>query len=328
MKNLIIIFFLLISLISCSQHYNTYYYALPYGEVEATDVTANSFRLRASYTPNGCKLTNVTLYYGTDNPPTQNGYSYDFTNIPLGEQEDLFSCSSSTTYYYQLKVTNCFGTFSTFVQQFTTPSSGTLPTVTTTIATDITSSTATVGGEVTNDGGNTITSRGVYYSTNTVPISGITIGSGTGTFSNGITSLAPNTTYYYRAYATNEIGTNYGNTLSFTTSVLSGVPTVSTLEATNITESGAIAGGNISYNWNSGITEAGICWSTGTTPTIANNKATTGTTQGGYYVMLSPLIDATVYYYRAYAINDIGVGYGEIMSLTTLMKLNHQDRLV
>ena len=98
------------------------------------------------------------------------------------------------------------------------------PTVTTTAAGTITSTSAVLGGNVTADGGATVTDRGVVYSaTNATPTvggSGVTqaaIGTGTGAFSATIASLTPGTTYYVRAYAINSVGTSYGTVSTFTT---------------------------------------------------------------------------------------------------------------
>jgi hypothetical protein len=95
--------------------------------------------------------------------------------------------------------------------------------LTTTSVSDITSTTATGGGNITNDGGSAITQKGVVWSTTQDPTISLdtktTDGSGTGSFTSNLTGLTSGTTYYIRAYATNSIGTYYGNEISFTTDV-------------------------------------------------------------------------------------------------------------
>ena len=97
----------------------------------------------------------------------------------------------------------------------------TTPTITTTILSSISFNSAASGGNITSDGGATITARGVCWSTTanpTVLLSTKTVdGVGTGTFTSNISGLASNTTYYVRAYATNSAGTAYGTQQTFTT---------------------------------------------------------------------------------------------------------------
>ncbi len=96
----------------------------------------------------------------------------------------------------------------------------TMPVLTTSAITDITDSTAVSGGEVIDDGGSTVAARGVCWKTSpgaTIADSKTVDGSGTGTFISGLANLLPNTTYYVKAYATNQAGTGYGSEKSFTT---------------------------------------------------------------------------------------------------------------
>lgn len=104
--------------------------------------------------------------------------------------------------------------------------SSTAPVLTTTSVINITNNSATTGGIITSDGGANITARGVVWSTSqnpTIELSTKTVdGSGIGSFTSSITGLLPNTTYYVRAYATNSVGTSYGNNginFIFTTNV-------------------------------------------------------------------------------------------------------------
>ncbi|NCA77814.1 MAG: hypothetical protein EOM90_15910 [Alphaproteobacteria bacterium] len=97
-------------------------------------------------------------------------------------------------------------------------SSTTTPTVSTTSVSNVTQTSAQSGGSVTNDGGATVTARGVCWSTSpnpTVSDNYTTDGSGTGTFTSSLSNLTTNTLYYVRAYATNSAGTSYGNQVSF-----------------------------------------------------------------------------------------------------------------
>lgn len=90
------------------------------------------------------------------------------------------------------------------------------PTVVTNAATSITSNSATLNGEITATGGQNATEHGFAFSTDSTLTTGVstsTLGafSGTGTFNEGKSSLEPNTTYYFRAYAINDGGTSIAN---------------------------------------------------------------------------------------------------------------------
>ena len=95
-----------------------------------------------------------------------------------------------------------------------------LPTVTTSAVSSITPTGATSGGNVTADGNSPVTARGICWSTSPNPSLANNVtdnGTGLGTFISTINGLTPSTTYYIRAYATNSVGTAYGNAISFTT---------------------------------------------------------------------------------------------------------------
>ena len=99
-----------------------------------------------------------------------------------------------------------------------------LPTVTTRAASNVTAITATLGGNVTSDGGAPVTARGVCWGTSTSAINSCsTDGSGTGSFISSLSNLSEGTTYFVQAYATNSEGTAYGEVVNFTTEV-SGSP--------------------------------------------------------------------------------------------------------
>jgi hypothetical protein len=130
--------------------------------------------------------------------------------------------NSSTTYFAIVIDGNLYQIDYWYIDNvsITAGSGATVPTVTTTAISAITSSGAASGGNVTADGGATVTERGICYSTTANPTtanSKVTSGSGTGTFTASMTGLAANTTYYVRAYAINAQGTAYGSQVSFTT---------------------------------------------------------------------------------------------------------------
>ena len=96
------------------------------------------------------------------------------------------------------------------------------PTVETSEISNITGITASSGGDVTSDGGLSVSARGVCWSTSpnpTISDSYTEDGNGIGSYTSLITGLTGETTYYVRAYAINSVGTGYGSEISFTTTL-------------------------------------------------------------------------------------------------------------
>ena len=95
------------------------------------------------------------------------------------------------------------------------------PTISSGTASAVTATSATVSGDVTWDGGDAITARGICYSTSSSSVttadSKVTATADAGAFTASLTGLAAGTTYYARAYATNAVGTSYGELVTFTT---------------------------------------------------------------------------------------------------------------
>lgn len=199
-----------------------------------------------------------------------------------------------------------------------------IPSVTTNVATSITTNSAISGGNVTSDGGEIVTERGICYATTTNPTitnNIVASGSGTGLFTANLTGLTPGTTYYVRAYATNSVGTAYGNEVSFITIPVS-LPILTTTNVSSITYTTAITGGNISSDGGAFVIVRGVCWSTSPNPTIAlSTKTTNGSGTGIYTSNINGLTAVTTYYVRAYATNCIGTAYGNEVSFTTTTSL-------
>ena len=133
----------------------------------------------------------------------------------------------------------------------------TAPTVTTAAETSITATGATLNGEVTADGGTTVTARGfVYSSSDNTPtlgeggVTSVADGSGTGVFSEAISGLSASTTYYYQAYATNSAGTTHGGVESFTTNAANTSPIVDANTGLTVTEgtTGTIDSGKLHFD--------------------------------------------------------------------------------
>lgn len=193
-----------------------------------------------------------------------------------------------------------------------------LPAITTTAASSITSTSVVSGGNITFDGNDPITSRGICWNTTgnpTIADQKTTDGSGKGTFNSSITALNPGTTYYICAYATNSVGTAYGNVITFKTTATK--PTLTTVAVTEITANSATSGGNISNDGGATVSVRGLCWSTNPNPTTDHFKTTDGAGPGIFSSAMTNLTSGTIYYVRAYATNNMGTSYGNEVSFNT-----------
>ena len=177
---------------------------------------------------------------------------------------------------------------------------------------------AECGGQVTDDGGGTISARGVCWGLSHNPdLTGDhTIDSvGSEEFTSIMSGLNAHKTYYVRAYATNENGISFGNEISFTTPA--GLPSVTTNSVSNITHNSATCGGNVTLDNGFPVLERGVCWSTVSSPSINGDHTSDGSGLGEFTSELTNLNENSTYYVRAYARNSNGISYGSIKLFNT-----------
>ncbi|MCQ2077201.1 MAG: DUF1566 domain-containing protein [Bacteroidaceae bacterium] len=291
---------------------------MPTVELTTTkDITAISAICEGKVTGDGgLEVTERGFCYGTTQYPQVSG-----SHVAVGAGMGSFSASLTqltinTTYYIRAYATNKIGT--AYSEQTTIKTATGLPIVTTTQPT-ATANSITAGGTITSDGGFTISSRGVCYSTTnaqpTISDKKVDSGSGNGTFSTSITELTANTTYYVRAYATNSSGTAYGTAYSIKTK--DGSATLTTSQITNITALTATGGVSVTDAGGATLKSCGICWSTTQNPTISNSHVEGGTQLGTYSCNMTELTPNTTYYVRAYATTDVKTVYGNQASFKT-----------
>ncbi|WP_321322582.1 fibrobacter succinogenes major paralogous domain-containing protein [Labilibaculum sp.] len=177
---------------------------------------------------------------------------------------------------------------------------------------DITGNQAFMRGRI--ESNQTITSRGACWSTSqnpTISDSKTDAGNGTGIFETTITGLAPGTRYYARAYAATDIEVFYSSNYEFITL---GYPQLTTKEIINAGTFVISTGGDmISQGL---ILNAGVCWSTNPSPTIADSKTEDQLVYTSFTSDPYGLLPATTYYIRSYATNIAGTGYGNELVIT------------
>lgn len=206
------------------------------------------------------------------------------------------------------------------IKGITSGSSVDLPQITTNNASYISTTFLTIGGKIISDGGANIIESGICWNTSgspTINDNKIYLTNILGSFSIKINNLLPNTTYYFKAYAKNSAGTAYGNEVSLKTLEIKTVPKLTTANATNILAKSAQSGGTITDWGGDSITVKGICWSKNQNPTINDFFSENGSDIGAFTHLMENLETNTKYYVRAYAINSIGVGYGNEITFTT-----------
>ncbi len=285
---------------------------------EVTNIETNSAEASGMIVDQGEGATQHGHCYGTTPNVTITGTKTQLGSPPTGGfTSQITNLTAGTKYYIKAYISSGAETVYGKEISFTTQEAS-VPVVTTAVITDITITSATSGGNITNDGGASVSVRGVCWATSPGPTTDsnkTTDGSGSGTFSSNLAGLIPGTTYYVRAYATNSEGTGYGNEISFSTPVA--LPTITTIEISLISENSASSGGNIVHGGGAPITARGVCWSTITGPLVTDAHTTDGEGGGFFTSQITGLTANTKYYVRAYATNSAGTGYGDELSFTT-----------
>jgi len=233
----------------------------------ASSITTTAGTLNGTINPNGLSSTyhfewGTTTSYGNSTTATSAGSGSTVVNVNAG----ISGLTTGTTYHYRLVGVNSDGTTNGNDMNFT-PGAAIL---TTTAASAITMTTAASGGVITADGGASVTSRGVCWSTSVSPTiadSFTSDGSGTGTFTSSLSGLSGGTSYHLRAYATNSTGTFYGNDMPFSTSCGTyGLPFTESFSGFSI----PICWSQVDHVGNSQI------WQCGAIPNGSPNPALTG----------------------------------------------------
>ena len=289
----------------------------------ATNVQQTSATLNGSVNPNGAN-TAYWFEYGT----TQSfGNTTSQQNAGTGTSAQSVSASltslvANTTYYFRIDAQNQYGTVQGNTMSFTTSGQqGNTPIVQTLAATNVQQTSATLNGSVNPNGADTQ----YWFEIGTTQSLGSQspsqdIGSGTSAqqVTLPVSSLSPNTTYYFRVDAQNQYGTSQGSILSFTTGGQQGsAPIVITNAATNVQQTSATLNGSVNPNG----ADTQYWFEIGTTQSLGNTTPQqsigSGTVAQQVTVNTSSLSPNTTYYFRVDAQNQYGTSQGSILSFTT-----------
>jgi C1A family cysteine protease len=283
--------------------------------LDPDDITSNSATLGGNVRANRIQVLSKGICWSQNSNPT---IRHNRTNNGSGTgsySTSIENLNHGTTYYFRSYAITSSDTIYGEEESFTTLAP---PSVSNSQISDITSNSAYLSSEVTNDGNSSVTERGFCYSTDPNPDisrTKLTSGSGLGSFNASMSNLRPGQTYYVKSFATNSVGTSYGNQVSFTTNSVP--PTVSTGDYSDLTTNSVNISGNVSDDGGSTVTERGICYSTAQNPDYNSSKVQSGSGLGSFSSSIYDLNPATTYYARSYALNTNGISYGSQISFTT-----------
>ncbi|MBK8464723.1 MAG: hypothetical protein IPL32_02745 [Chloracidobacterium sp.] len=311
----------------------------------ASNRTGTTATLNGSANPNGASTTGW-FRYSTTSPgtcndsfgtraPSSGGSALGAGNSSVAYSQNILGLTPGTNYFFCAIAQNSSGTSFGTLQQFTTPLP---PTATTTAATSISDTSATLNGAGNPNGATTTawfrystTSPGTCndtFGTRAPTSGGSNLGSGTSSqpYSQSITGLSAGTTYFFCSITSSTEGTSFGSLLSFTTQ---DAPVTSTSTAAAVTSNSATLNGSADPN---GSASFGHFRYSSTNPVTCNDSFGTrvptssasdaslgsGTIPVAFSFGISGLLPATTYYFCAIANNGIGTSFGSVLSLTTL----------
>jgi hypothetical protein len=287
--------------------------------LEASSIQQKSVKIFGEVTDDGLGTILEKGFYlskTNSNPTSQD------KKISLGTGKGKFeiiidSLTPNTKYFYKTFAKNSKGESNGNALNFTTLDiKGAL--LSTDIPQNISYYSVLLSGIINDDGGGTIKEKGFCLSTNPNPTINdlkFPVEKIDKSYSLVVIKLKENTTYYLRTYSINEKGEAYGNEQIFKT-LKTQVPKVSTLPASNITQTSVKLSGSVIDDGGLEITEKGICYSLNNSPTIKDSKIGLGVGISQFIANLSSLPINSNIYFRAYAINQLGISYGEILSFT------------
>jgi uncharacterized protein (TIGR02145 family) len=287
--------------------------------VAVTNITINSAESGGVISSDGySKIISKGIVWGKSINPTLESNSGMYS---AGQGDTDFKCNltnleDNTDYYIRSFATNEAGTAYGNQQQFKTLAV-LLSSVKTSTINVFSKNSALLNGEVSSDGGSTVTEKGFFWGDKENPETTgtkVKVSVTANQFSFELTGLEPGKTYYVKAYSINSKGQSVGNQISFKTDA--DVPTVTTKSPTTITSVDAVFLGIVNSDNGAAITERGFYYSKTENPEITGVKVLANGTVD-FTLTLQNLEPNTTYYLKAFSANSKGNGYGNQISFKT-----------
>ena len=288
--------------------------------VGASEVNSGGALLSGTVdTDNGARITERGfVWMQGDGLPTTSDHKLKTSGTTGDFTASLTGLNPNQKYSFRAYAINSMGTSYGAVMTFSTVAS--LPKLSATKVSNITTTSADFTSSVLDHGGETVTEVGFYYSkTEDVDVQTafkVSENYSSDSFSINVDNLEIGTFYYVRAYTKNSAGEALNTTVSFKT--VSTVPSVVTVGSSEITPNSARLSGEVLDDNGETVTECGFVWLKGTsTPTTSSQKITLEGVVGAISADLPGLEPDQTYTFRAYAKNSKGTAYGDPMTFTT-----------
>ncbi|MCR5821000.1 MAG: hypothetical protein K6F94_08675 [Bacteroidaceae bacterium] len=306
------------------------------GEINAPTVSTISVSLTTSEDETAMNMAEMVGFLASNGGGSVEEVGFELSPEPNMENAEKFHAaldannmfraisyqlSAGQTYYIRAFAQNVAGIAYGEVKSVSVPYlQNTVPYVVTSQVEVVSSQIAAFGGYVRNEGGSQITAVGFQVSKNQNMSDPTEYDANLGEeyeFWREIHDLEPNTTYYVRAFAVNATGTGYGSVRAFTTSSEQNVPVVVTQMATPGSTTAELLG---FVEYSDGTNVSSVGFEVSTDSTMSQKTVYPGSFEDNmyFYTTAGNLQASTKYYVRAFAVNAVGTGYGDIISFTTL----------
>lgn len=284
-----------------------------------SNITSNTATFNGTVLNSDIKSVFETGFVFSDKSSNPSFSDYTITaDNKIEFTSDIKNLKVNTKYYVKAYLKNSSGSNFGDLISFSTGDFS-LTILNTFTPTNVTFTSAVLGGTVVNDGGTNVSEKGFCLSLTPSPTINdqkFKVGIGLGNFILKVENLNDGTKYYVRSYAINSKGVAYGEEYNFTTTPYS-VPTVKIGSTSSIGANSLTIKGQVVENGGLSVSDRGFCYSLSPEPTILNNKISVGSGMGEFYTQISNLKENTTYYFKTYSTNPKGTSYSDQIKIST-----------